>query len=99
MARVPARRRVSARRAETGTSWFRTPGPMRDRVRSWRARGRSVAFVPTMGYLHAGHLSLLERARRSADRVVASVFVNPLQFGPGEDYELYPRDRSRDRKL
>jgi pantoate--beta-alanine ligase len=58
-----------------------------------------VAFVPTMGAIHAGHLSLVARARRHADRVVASVFVNPLQFGPREDYRRYPRPVRRDRAL
>lgn len=62
----------------------------------WRRRGERVAFVPTMGAIHAGHLSLVERARRTADRVVASVFVNPLQFGAGEDYRRYPRPRASD---
>uniref|UniRef100_UPI00002194AE Pantoate-beta-alanine ligase n=1 Tax=Thermus thermophilus TaxID=274 RepID=UPI00002194AE len=58
-----------------------------------------VGFVPTMGYLHRGHLALVERARRENPFVVASVFVNPLQFGPGEDYHRYPRDLERDRAL
>jgi pantoate--beta-alanine ligase len=61
-----------------------------------RERGRSVALVPTMGALHEGHLSLVRRAKAGADRVVASVFVNPLQFGPSEDFARYPRDAALD---
>ncbi len=60
---------------------------------------RSIGFVPTMGFLHAGHLSLAERAKRENDVVVMSVFVNPLQFGPNEDFERYPRDEARDLAL
>ena len=67
------------------------PADLRARVRAWRAAGESVALVPTMGDLHAGHLTLVDAARERADRVVTSVFVNPLQFGPGEDYQNYPR--------
>jgi len=72
---------------------------VRGTVARWQRRGYRVAFVPTMGAIHAGHLSLVARARRNADRVVASVFVNPLQFGPGEDYKRYPRPARRDRAL
>lgn len=74
--------------------------PALRRARSaWRERGERVAFVPTMGAIHEGHLSLVRRARASADRVVASIFVNPLQFGPHEDYRRYPRPIARDRRL
>ncbi|MDQ7996769.1 MAG: pantoate--beta-alanine ligase [Luteibacter sp.] len=69
---------------------------LRATVRGWRAAGHNVGFVPTMGNLHAGHHSLLKLARARADRVVASVFVNPTQFGPGEDFERYPRTLAQD---
>jgi len=69
---------------------------LRAAIRGWRTAGQTVGFVPTMGNLHAGHHSLLKLARARADRVVASVFVNPTQFGPGEDFERYPRTLAQD---
>jgi pantoate--beta-alanine ligase len=69
-------------------------------VREWhQMHGGKLGLVPTMGYLHAGHASLVERARRENERVAASLFVNPTQFGPGEDFARYPRDLERDQAL
>lgn len=68
-------------------------------VKQVKRRGKTVGFVPTMGYLHEGHLSLARQARKDCDVVLMSIFVNPIQFGPKEDFEKYPRDLSRDRRL
>ena len=72
---------------------------VRKQVKEWRAEGLSVGLVPTMGYLHEGHKSLIDKAVEQNDKVVVSVFVNPIQFGPGEDLATYPRDLERDAAL
>jgi pantoate--beta-alanine ligase len=72
---------------------------MQQQADTWRREEKRIAFVPTMGYLHAGHLALMEAAQRHGDLVVISIFVNPTQFGPGEDYQNYPRDLDRDLRL
>ena len=66
---------------------------------NWKKRGFSVGLVPAMGYLHPGHISLIERARKENDMVVVSIFVNPIQFGPNEDLDKYPRDMAHDREV
>ena len=75
-----------------------TISDLRQTVETWRASGATIALVPTMGGLHAGHLALVEEARRRCRRSVVSIFVNPTQFGAGEDFESYPRDMARDRE-
>jgi pantoate--beta-alanine ligase len=72
---------------------------MQQQADAWRREGKRIAFVPTMGYLHQGHLDLLRAARRLGDLTLMSIFVNPSQFGPGEDYQSYPRDLDRDIRL
>ena len=73
-----------------------TVSEVREAIKKWRLEGKSVAFVPTMGNLHAGHLQLVSIAKKKADRVVVSIFVNPIQFGVGEDFETYPRTERED---
>jgi len=78
---------------------FREIGPLRQWLAAERAGGRRIGLVPTMGALHEGHLALVDAARTRADSVVLSIFVNPLQFGPHEDFQRYPRDLARDSAL
>jgi pantoate--beta-alanine ligase len=73
-----------------------TVSALRSHVQAWRVQGQSIVLVPTMGNLHRGHYALIERARRLGDRVVVSIFVNPTQFGPNEDFAAYPRTLERD---
>lgn len=78
---------------------LRSPRGLQQLTSRWRRQGRTIGFVPTMGALHAGHLRLIQRARRETDRVVVSIFVNPLQFNERRDYARYPRPLARDAAL
>jgi pantoate--beta-alanine ligase len=96
VARIDA---AAAECAGSGLTLVHTKAEVRAWVRAQRAKGKSVGLVPTMGYLHEGHLSLVDRALELADVAAMSIFVNPLQFGPTEDLERYPRDLERDLEL
>src|SRR6186997_2003343 len=78
---------------------LRTKAELRSALAGVRRQGKSIGLVPTMGYLHEGHLSLIRAARAECDLVVMSLFVNPTQFGAGEDLDRYPRDEERDLRL
>jgi pantoate--beta-alanine ligase len=78
---------------------IRHPRELQQLCMDWESKGRRIGLVPTMGYFHEGHLSLMDDCRKRCDKLVVSLFVNPTQFGPGEDLETYPRDEERDARL
>lgn len=82
-----------------GLATLRHVSALREQVKAWRKTGETVALIPTMGALHEGHLSLVRQAKSEYDRAVATIFVNPKQFGPNEDFGRYPRDEAGDARL
>ena len=86
-------------RTEKGVTVLRSRVALQQQVRDWKAAGETVGFVPTMGALHTGHISLVEKAKENASRTVTSIFVNPAQFAPGEDFDTYPRHEEADLAL
>jgi pantoate--beta-alanine ligase len=96
---TPSPTMIDRPHAPGGATVVRAKGELRAALAAHRAEGRTIGLVPTMGYLHAGHVSLLRAAREGCDVVVMSLFVNPTQFGPGEDLDRYPRDEESDLRL
>ncbi len=90
------RNRKTSKPGATQTETVRDVATLRAKVREWRLNGESIGLIPTMGALHEGHLALVKAAMRTCDRVVATIFVNPTQFAPSEDFESYPRDEADD---
>lgn len=87
---------MTGSRAESRLATVRSVAALRARVAAWRGKGKTISLVPTMGALHEGHGALMAAARETSDRVIVSLFVNPTQFGPSEDFAAYPRDEAAD---